>query len=240
MPVTLRKKNDTIYLTYENMKFPGLIAAIVTVACVSAAPKADAQYYQIASQLSSLIQPALSGSLNYKGFVELGGTAGLGGNRANFVGISTTQGFTYSDWFFMGAGLGVDVAMSKGAPDDSGNAETYGRGSTRTKAMIPVFSDFRFNIGSRENTSFFIDLKIGAAWLLGSSYLELRDGGMSGQTQFYFKPSLGFRIPVDDRNSSHAINLGLTYQLLTNNSNWDWYNNNITLNNLGFTIGYEW
>ena len=53
----------------------------------------SAQYYQIANQIPQLLSPALSGSLNYKGFVELTGMPGLGHNRANIIDISTTQGF---------------------------------------------------------------------------------------------------------------------------------------------------
>lgn len=83
------------------------------MALVLAAPKASAQYYEIATQLPQLISPALSGSLNYKGFVELSGTAGIGNNRVNDIGISTTQGFRYASWFFMGVGAGVDVVMAQ-------------------------------------------------------------------------------------------------------------------------------
>lgn len=77
----------------------------------------SAQYYQIANQLPQLISPALSGSLNYKGFVEVSGLAGVGHNRANVIDFSTTQGFQYSSWFFMGVGAGVDVVMAQQPQD---------------------------------------------------------------------------------------------------------------------------
>ncbi|MDE6717095.1 MAG: hypothetical protein K2J70_02790, partial [Muribaculaceae bacterium] len=70
--------------------------------------KAEAQYYELVNQLPNLLSPALSGSMNYKGYVDVTGTLGVGNDRANFVGISTSQGFQYSTWFFMGAGIGVD------------------------------------------------------------------------------------------------------------------------------------
>lgn len=95
-----------------------------------------AQYYELANQLTNLISPALSGSASYQGYVDLSGTAGIGDNRANFVGISTTQGFRYTPWFFMGAGLGIDVAMARG---DKALYDDYGYqayNTTKTQAML--------------------------------------------------------------------------------------------------------
>lgn len=66
-------------------------AALGAVICLALPVRA--QYYELANQLPSLISPALSGSMNYRGFVQVHGLAGLGDARANFVGISTSQGF---------------------------------------------------------------------------------------------------------------------------------------------------
>ena len=107
---------------------------------------ASAQYYEIANQLPSLISPALSGSLRYKGFVDLSGTAGLGDNRANFAGISTTQGFQYADWFFMGAGLilsALDVPAIMNTASTSINAPTNTpRCRTILQRRSPFFISF--------------------------------------------------------------------------------------------------
>ena len=202
----------------------------------------SAHYYQIANQLPQLISPALSGSLNYKGFVEVSGLAGVGHNRANVIDFSTTQGFQYSSWFFMGVGAGVDVVMAQQPQGWRPNPDydyMY-RGNTKTKVMIPLFSDFRFNIGPQEATSFFIDFKVGASWLIGSDYLRMADGFMPNETQFYFRPSVGLRIPVSKERPDHAVNVGVSYQLLTSNNNYYWNDNSLTLNNLGVSISYEW
>lgn len=202
----------------------------------------SAQYYQIANQLPQLISPALSGSLNYKGFVEVSGLAGVGHNRANVIDFSTTQGFQYSSWFFMGVGAGVDVVMAQQPQGWRPNPDydyMY-RGNTKTKVMIPLFSDFRFNIGPQEATSFFIDFKVGASWLIGSDYLRMADGFMTNETQFYFRPSVGLRIPISKERPDHAVNVGVSYQLLTSNNNYYWNDNSLTLNNLGVSISYEW
>ncbi len=201
----------------------------------------SAQYYQIANQIPQLLSPALSGSLSYKGFVELTGMPGLGHNRANIIDISTTQGFQYSSWFFMGVGAGVDAVMAQqpGNWHPTPDYDYMYRGNTKTKVMIPLFSDFRFTFGPA-TSSFFIDLKVGAAWLIGSDYLRMADGFMSNSTQFYFRPTIGMRIPVSAQKPNQAFNVGVTYQLLTSNNNYYYYSNSLTLNNIGISVSYEW
>ncbi len=225
------------------MKKNTLRALLVSALAVFGMGSASAQYAQIANQLTNLISPALSGSASYKGFVELSGMPGFGANRANFVGVSTSQGFRYRSWFFMGAGVGVDVVRSY----ISGNLYSLGpdepqwrKDASRTKAMIPVFSDFRFMIGPSEGINFYIDVKLGAAWLIGGNYLLLENGYTSNQTQFYLKPSMGIRIPTSSGDTKHAFNIGVTYQLLTSNNNWGYNRYSKSLNNVGLTLGYEW
>lgn len=220
-----------------------LSLAVAAVMAAGMAVPARAQYYEIANQLPSLISPALSGSMQYRGFVEASGLAGMGKNRANFLGISTSQGFQYASWFFMGVGMGVDVAMAQqddryGAwdPDDW----EYG-GTAKTKCMIPVFTDFRFRIGNDNSVAAVIGLNLGAAWLLGDDDLMMKTAYMSNETQFYFRPSLGVRIPVSSQNPKQAVNVAVTYQLLTSNNNYTyWHDNSVTLHNLGLTVGFEW
>lgn len=215
--------------------------AVLVVALAGVMP-CRAQYYEIANQLPSLLSPALSGSMNYKGYVEVSGLAGVGDNRANFVGVSTSQGFRYSSWFFMGVGVGVDVARGAGdvvLADGGPDYDSYWHETSRTKAMIPVFTDFRFNIGDQSRVGVFCDLKLGAAWLIGGSYLQLSDRCLTTSTQFYFRPTIGVRIPVNSARPTQAVNIGVTYQLLTGNNNY-WGDNRLTLNNIGVTLGYEW
>lgn len=204
------------------------------------ATTASAQYVQIANQISDLVRPALSGSLAYRGFVELAGTAGIGTNRANIVGISTSQGFQYASWFYMGAGIGVDIvstnpktlsATSESLPDYMRHA------SASTMAMIPLFSDFRFKIGGDNTTACFIDIKAGAAWLIGNRYLEFTDARMGGGTQFYMRPSIGVRIPMGQR---QAVSVGVAYQLITSNNWYSRFADSATLNGFGAVVSFEW
>lgn len=207
---------------------------------------AKAQYAQIVNQIPSIISPALMGGASYRGYVDATATFGIGDDRANFVGISTTQGYRFAPWFFMGAGIGVDIAMSSTSDYDlispSRPDPAYYPSMARTKAMIPLFSDFRFNFGKQEGVSFFADIKAGATWLIGNSYLELNNGALSTRAQFLLRPSVGLRIPVNSQNAKQAVNVGLTYQLITANSSWGYWNNSYspTINSLGLSVGYEW
>ena len=218
--------------------------AITLIMLLSLAAGASAQYYQIASQIPSLISPALSGSFSYKGFVEAYGLAGIGNNRANIVGVSTSQGFKYASWFFMGVGIGLDVAMSHDGDTWAyeGQAPDYwNHPSSSTKVMVPVFTDFRFDLGDQKSIRAYIDLKLGASWLMGSSYLQLQHGRLGGTTQFYLKPSVGIRIPVSKANPKQAVSIGLTYQMLTSNDNYAWwYRDGVTLSTLGLAVAFEW
>ncbi len=99
--------------------------------------------------------------------------------------------------------------------------------------------DFRFNIGGADSASFFIDLKIGCSFLLSRDYIEIGGGYLTNQQYFYLRPAVGIRIPTNANNPKQAVNLGVTYKLLTSNY-WSSWERNITLNSLGAMISYEW
>lgn len=198
--------------------------------------KAAAQYTSIVNQAANMIQTAVVGGAFYKGFVDVSYTGGFGNLKANFAGVSTVHGYQFKDWFFMGAGLGVDYVFSSTNKQIYGN---WGDKSIRTSgAMIPIFTDFRFNIGGRNSASFFIDLKLGGDFLIGKNYLSIENGYINGSEYFMLKPSLGVRIPTS-QDGKHAFNIGLTYQLLTCNY-WYNYETSSTLNSIGGTVSYEW
>lgn len=218
----------------------GFIAIILSML---SSLSASAQYYEIANRIPSLIQPALSGSGQYKGFIEAGYSKTLGNYDADFLELSTSQGFQYNSWFYMGVGLGVDVLFSHKNDDWGSDWEnpSYGsdRGSTTTAAMIPLFTDFRFNIGGNSGASFFIDMKVGCSFLLGNKYISIGDGYLTNQEYFYLRPSIGMRIPTNSRNPKQAVDIGINYRLLTSNY-WNSWSRNITLNSIGVSLAFEW
>ncbi|MDE6144454.1 MAG: hypothetical protein K2F94_10330 [Muribaculaceae bacterium] len=205
--------------------------------------QANAQYYEIANRLPSLISPALSGSMKYKGFVEAGYNKTVGTYNSDFFEISTSQGFQYSNWFFMGVGLGVDVLFAH-HNDNWGNWQRtsgfdFNHSSTTTAAMMPLFTDFRFTLGNTSSASFFIDLKVGCSFLLSNKYIEIGNGYLTNQQYFYLHPSIGIRIPTNSKNPKQAVDIGLNYKLLTSNY-WNSWDRNITLNGFGASVAYEW
>lgn len=228
------------------MKIRHLIRSLALVA-IAICPflMAEAQYYEIANRLPGLISPALSGSFNYKGFIDAGYSRTLGNYDADFLEFSTSQGFKYADWFYMGVGIGVDVLFAH-QNDTWGNWDQSRPGdfdfdhkTTKTAAMLPLFTDFRFNIGGSQSVSFFIDLKIGCSFLLSNQYIAIGDGYLTNQEYFYLHPSLGLRIPTNSKNPKQAIDIGVSYKLLTSNY-WSNWNRDVTLNALGATVAFEW
>ena len=222
-------------------------AAILSIA-LAAATSASAQLYEIANQIPQLIQPALSGSVNYKGFVETGFAGGVGNYKANVLSISTSQGFRYGNWFYMGVGIGLDVMFGQDTgvrtpdnPDYNEWDSYYNHSNTTTAYFLPLFTDFRFNIGANEKgrASAFIDVKVGASFMLNNSYFQVGGGYITNRENFYLKPSIGVRIPVSSKNSHQAISIGASYQLVT--ANW-WYvgSRNICLSAIGGTVAFEW
>lgn len=226
-------------------RFFSAIAACFLI--LSATVPAQAQYYEIANQIPSLLSPALSGSFKYKGSVDAGYVGGIGKYNADFISISTSQGFQYASWFYMGVGIGVDFLFSH--KDDQWGSDwnrpgsqefDSGHSSSCTGVMVPVFSDFRFSIGNKSDSpSFFIDLKVGCSFLMGKDYIKINDGYLTNQQYFYLRPTIGMRIPVSNSNPRQAFSVGVSYQLLTSNY-WSSYNTNVTLNAIGATIGFEW
>ncbi len=219
------------------------VAAISLVMLMFTAAEVKAQYYEIANQIPQMIRPALSGSMNYKGFVEAGYSKTMGGYDADFIEISTSQGFRYADWFYMGVGLGVDIVSAHKNEQwgewDSYNGFDHNHKSTDTAVMMPLFTDFRFNIGAGSGAAFFIDLKLGCSFLLTDRYIEIGNGYITNQQYFYLRPTIGVRIPTNSQNPKQAINLGVNYKLLTSNY-WNSWSRSITLNSLGASISYEW
>lgn len=220
-----------------------LLILLVCLTSLIFSGKTNAQYYEIANQIPQLIRPALSGSASYKGFLDAGYSKTFGNYLADFMEFSTTQGFQYSSWMYMGVGIGVDVIFAHKADNwgnwDRSSGFDLNHSSTSSAAMMPLFTDFRFNLANGGGASFFIDLRLGCSFLLGKDYIEIGNGYLTNQQYFYLRPSLGIRIPISESNPKQAVNIGVTYKLLTSNY-WNSWNRNITLNGIGATLGFEW
>lgn len=210
--------------------------AIALVAVVASVPAASAQYYQMTNQAVNMISSIFNSGANYKGFFDVAFTRGIGTYEANVLEFTTTQGAQFTNWFYAGLGAGVDVLFTKEA-DDFNPADFNDRSFTSQGCMIPLYSDFRFTIGSPARPSFYADLRLGAAFLVGKDYVQIGEAYISRSECFYLRPAIGVRIPVSRTNTRLAVNLGVSYQLVTTEY---WSNRNIALNSLGLSAGFEW
>ena len=128
--------------------------------------------------------------------------------KADFLDVTTSQGFRYADWFYMGVGIGADVLFS--SPDDNwgsgwndGSSPDLSHSSTTTAVMLPLFTDFRFTFGgvntldkgvTRSSVGFFIDLRRGCSFLCSDDWIRINNGYLTNQQYFYLRPSVGLRI----------------------------------------------
>ena len=216
------------------------LLSILLFITVFAVPS-QAQIYEAINTLQSVISPALSGSGRYKGFVEAGYSHTLSHYNGDFIEFSTSQGYQYNSWFYMGAGLGVDVLFSHPGKNN-GVMQTPPPGNrpvATTAPMMPLFADFRFLIAGSTNISFFLDLKVGCSFLLTNRNIAIGDGYLTNREYFFLDPSIGLRLPCNKKNNKQAVDVGVKYKLLTSNY-WYNYNNNITLQSLGAFVAFEW
>ena len=218
------------------------ILAIIIVIATAFTSRMDAQVYAAINTIQSVLSPALSGSGRYKGYVEGGYSHTIGKYNGDFIELSTSQGYQYNSWFYMGAGLGIDLLLShKGSRWLEGMTTPPAnfRGYATTAPMLPLFADFRFLIGNTSNISFFLDLKVGCSFLLINKCVAIGDGYLTNREYFFLDPSIGLRLPCNKKNPRQAVNVGVKYKLITSEY---WYNyaNNITLQSIGAFVAFEW
>jgi hypothetical protein len=210
---------------------------IIATMLLFGATTANAQIYAIADRITDLIEPALYGGFNYRGMVEVSAIKGIGNNNADFIGISTTQGFKYADWFFMGVGIGADALFT----DVNSYYENHLESVTKHGWIIPLFTDFRFTFGNNNGVNCYVGTKIGCSFLVSDKDIQVNRGYITSDECFYLKPAIGVRIPAGTSNRT-AVNISVNYQLITPGfRHYDVGNDeSITLNGFGLTVGYEW
>jgi hypothetical protein len=210
---------------------------IIAAMLLGTTTSANAQIYAIADRVTDLIQPALVGGFNYRGMVEVSAIKGIGDNNADFVGISTSQGFKYADWFFMGVGIGVDALFT----DVDNYYENHVESVTKHGWVIPLFTDFRFTFGNTSGINYYIGTKIGCSFLVSDRDIQVNRGYITSDECFYLKPAIGVRIPAGTTDHT-AVTIAVNYQLITPGyRHYDFPDNeSISLNGFGLTVGFEW
>lgn len=124
----------------------------------------------------------------YRGFVEsenffvpnLGFLTGDGGSSDFWTGISTTHGYQFNPYLFVGAGMSCVWMLN----DNNYNSESEG---SKLK-YLPLFADIRTDLRFRRFTPF-IDLRMGANLL--------RHGAFSGALTIGYRFNWGRRVSIN-------------------------------------------
>lgn len=208
----------------------------------------SAEYNEVVNGMKNRsIVPTREGNTShrgYKGFVEADCTIGYGNYRSNFATLATSQGLMATDWLYLGAGIGMDLAWSTvnagwGRRPSRYSREWYRHETTDFALMIPIFSDFRFIFGKTTDLSLFLNMRLGAAFLCSDNYLRIKDGFLSDKSYFYMQPAIGVRIPIRKTKPRQAMDIGIHYRVMTAKYRSDWQQN-ANINGLGLNISYEW
>lgn len=120
----------------------------------------------------------------YKGFVDLGYTFGIGDYSLNRLEITTSHGFQFNPYIFLGGGAGIHYYHEA------------------DQAAMPLFVDFRVNF-KKGSIVPFAGLKTGYTFLLSDDI---------GDLGFYCAPSIGFKMMTSHRMAVN-LSLGYTVQL---------------------------
>ena len=190
----------------------------------------------------------------YKGFIEVGCAAGVGTYKANQLDVLTTHGVAFDNGF-VGVGTGVNVLFPKeNSSEMKWNMGNFGGGSgygpnysdktfsTGNAVFIPIYLDLKYNFGIVQVAPF-IDLKLGATFLVSDGAVCINNGWLDNRTSIYFSPTIGVRVPIGN---VAAVTFGVTYNLISQKyyyyDYWDGpvCSDGISLHSLGARISIEW
>ena len=146
----------------------------------------------------------------YRGFIELGYAFGVGSdNKNNRLEISTTHGYQFNPYIFVGGGAGIHYY------------------NDAKETLMPVFGEFRANFSDGPITPY-VGVKLGYSAYLGSD--EHIEGGA------FFSPSVGVRFGVG---GDMFLNFGFGYSLQQLGYEGYSYDETFTMNALHLKVGFE-
>lgn len=124
----------------------------------------------------------------YRGFVDAGYTIGVGDYDFGRFEISTSHGYQFNPYVFLGVGAAIHFM-----PEYNTKGMDIALDSRDSKTDIPVFANAKFNF-SKAKVAPFIDGKVG--------YYVTNNGGL------YYNVSAGCRIAI---NNKQAVNVSVGY-----------------------------
>ena len=150
----------------------------------------------------------------YKGFADIGYLFDVSDNNANKFEISTSHGYQFNNYFFVGGGVAMDYYN---------DAEVF---------AVPVFANFRANFINNKVTPFG-DVKLGySAGDVEGVYLSMAVGVRLALTQ---KTAINFRLEYA------AQGYDYTYRdfYYGSSNSYRYYDDYMTLSNIGLKVGFE-
>ncbi len=144
--------------------------------------------WQPQQTLGTDFTPGKGPQKGYRGFVDLEFYKSIDAISEDHFGFSTTHGYQFKPWLFVGAGAGMKISHNKHSKHDFGKKTDF--------YMFPVFADVRFDL-LKSRFSPYLDCRVG--YTLGNKAYSLM-----------FNPSLGCRMGLTDK---LAINASLGYSM---------------------------
>lgn len=147
----------------------------------------------------------------YKGFVDFGYIADLSDYDANKVEISTSHGYQFNNYFYLGGGVAADFYT---------DADLI---------AVPIFVDFRANFINKKVTPF-ADIKTGySVGDVEGAYVSTGIG-----VRFSLKGKKAINLKLEYNYQQHNDHGDYSY-----NNNYYSYDYDYDLEGLGFKIGFE-
>jgi len=129
-----------------------------------------------------------SASKCYRGFVDAGYTVGIGDYEFGRVELSTSHGYQFNPYVFLGAGVGLHFMQKYET-----NGMEIALDTRDSKVDVPVFGNVRFNF-AKSKIAPFVDGKVG--------YYVTNNGGL------YYNVSAGCRFSI---NAKQAVSVSVGY-----------------------------
>lgn len=149
----------------------------------------------------------------YKGFVDMGYVVDLSDNNANKLEISTSHGYQFNNYFYVGGGVAVDYYT---------DADLI---------SAPIFADFRANFINKKVTPF-ADIKTGYSFGdVEGVYVTTGVGvrfSLRGKKAINLKLEYNYQ-QYDYNDSYYSYSYG----------GYRYYDDTLSLEGLGFKVGFE-
>lgn len=150
----------------------------------------------------------------YKGFVDAGYLFDVSDHEANKFELSTSHGYQFNNYFFVGGGLAFDHYTEAGL------------------CAVPVFANFRANFMDNKVTPFG-DVKVGyTAGDIEGAYVSLAVGVRVALVK---KMALNFRLEYVAQGYDYSYS-AFRYG---SHSSYEYYEDYMTLSNIGLKVGFE-